>query len=273
MAVEQLIYNCNIREFKRDNNPLKTPCVLVCLSLSIFGKKNMTSQKGFLQFASGSGTKQPINTIVVIDESYSMGSCDFIPNRLSGAIDATRALIEEKRRLRPQDYVGLVGFSREANIYSYGASVSQQYEQLMAALSQFQIKSETNFTHGLNAAKMALDQLNNTINSLASIVQGNGASSSQTSQDHKYFQSHIIFLSDGWQNEGFCPLRLCQKLKNDGVLIDCIGIGGMSYMVDENKLKSMASIGRNEQARYRFINDTVSLAQQFRKLAIPQVIS
>jgi len=52
-------------------------------------------------------------------------------------------------------------------------------------------------------------------------------------------------------------------LKDAGVVIETVGIGGSPADVDEDLLKAMASLDPHGQPRYRFIGDRQALLQEF----------
>ncbi|RKY04114.1 MAG: hypothetical protein DRP56_10485, partial [Planctomycetota bacterium] len=77
----------------------------------------------------------------------------------------------------------------------------------------------------------------------------------------------IILLTDGDHNQGGNPLRIANRLKNAGVVIDCIGIGGSSGDVNETLLKQIASQNPDGSARYWFIGDQEKLIKTYETLA------
>ena len=74
-------------------------------------------------------------------------------------------------------------------------------------------------------------------------------------------------LTDGEYNKGGSPLMVASRLKNAGVIIDCIGIGGSPGDVDEENLKQIASRNANGSIRYCFIGDQQQLLQKYQSLA------
>ena len=74
-------------------------------------------------------------------------------------------------------------------------------------------------------------------------------------------------LTDGMHNGRGNPLDAAQKLKNAGVIIDCIGIAGSRNEVDEDLLRHIASFDNNGVPRYCFIDDTINLITKFQSLS------
>jgi len=77
----------------------------------------------------------------------------------------------------------------------------------------------------------------------------------------------LVLLSDGGHNEGKSPLSLASRIKNAGVVIDCIGIGGTPDDVDEDLLQKIASRNSDGSIRYCFIGDQQELIKKYENLA------
>jgi len=77
----------------------------------------------------------------------------------------------------------------------------------------------------------------------------------------------IILLTDGDYNEGGSPMKVACRLKNKGVVIDCIGIGGSPDEVELEKIKEVASCNPDGSLRYCFIGDQQSLIRKYESLA------
>jgi len=76
----------------------------------------------------------------------------------------------------------------------------------------------------------------------------------------------IILLTDGHHWDGPSPLRIARRLKNAGVVIDCIGIGA-AKSIDEEMLKKIASNKPDGSIRYCFIGDQQKLIKKYKSLA------
>lgn len=77
----------------------------------------------------------------------------------------------------------------------------------------------------------------------------------------------VILLTDGNYNYDGSPLRIAHRLKDAGVVIDCIGIGGSPEDVEDEKLKGIASRNTDGSARYCFIADQQNLIRKYEELA------
>lgn len=226
--------------------------------------------KKYLDFAAPNGATgtTPVTTIAIVDISASMDADDYKPTRLRAACEAVTALIQEKRKSRPNDRVSVVAFSESAVVAHTPTSVHNETD-LARSLRRLQSRSSTNFAAGL---KMAGDlfarerhpqQLKPTF---LSMLLGINA----TESPGKGFVPHGVFLSDGHHTGGGNgnPVTAARRLKErHGVILECIGIGGSPSDVDEKLLRKMASIGPDGQPRYRFIGDTATLVKDFRRMA------
>ena len=74
-------------------------------------------------------------------------------------------------------------------------------------------------------------------------------------------------LTDGEHNQGGSPITVASRLKNGGVIIDCIGIGGSPKDVDEKLLEEIASRNPDGSIRYCFIGDQQQLLRKYENLA------
>lgn len=81
------------------------------------------------------------------------------------------------------------------------------------------------------------------------------------------YLKRIVMLSDGAQTKGPSPIPMAERLKEMGVTIDCIGIGGRPEDVDEGALKAIASKNPDGSTRYCFIKDRESLIRKYETLA------
>jgi len=81
------------------------------------------------------------------------------------------------------------------------------------------------------------------------------------------YLARALVLTDGGHNTGPSPLPVAQRLKDRGVVIDCIGIGGSPDCVDEAGLKAIASRNPDGSIRYCFIGDKSNLIQKYEQLA------
>jgi len=208
----------------------------------------------------------------VLDRSGTMGSGDYSPTRLRGAIDATRALIDAKTRINPEDEVGIVAYSSEARVIHLPVPLATGAQRLKDSLEDLVSGGFTNITAGLQVAQAMLFggdpnkagrvgflerlsqwlYLPETHPTLPKLAGG--------------FSPRIILLTDGGHNVGAGPVPLAEALKAAGTIIDCIGIGGSPSDVDD-LIKEVASKGPDGRPRYVFIRDTQDLIRKFEQLA------
>lgn len=214
----------------------------------------------------------PVYTGCVLDMSTSMSEKDYPPTRLLAAIAAIKALVLEKKQKRPHDKVGIVGFARDGFPICPMTSV-QQDGSIIRSLSGLSTHGATDFVVGLKLFRKMLDcEAPSRPTRQGWFRKPTSGSQAISEGPVEPFVAHCVFLSDGGHSgTKRVPIRVCQELRESNVLIDCIGIGGSPDRVDEKCLKAMASVGPDGQPRYRFIGDSASLIQEFRRVASIQV--
>lgn len=218
--------------------------------------------------------------IMIIDLSASMDTQDWKPSRKAGAIEANKELIRVKAQYHPQDKVGIIGFGTKAEILHEPVCAADSAGSLCQALKNPPSMGTTNFTAALELAETCL--FGNTA-VLKKYNRGKGLSrffsellygpvqqssdcikeSSATTET----ANRIILLTDGHHWDGPSPLRIAQRLKSAGVIVDCIGIGGSPTDVDESRLKKIASCNPDGSIRYCFIGDQQDLIRKYESLA------
>lgn len=217
----------------------------------------------YLNFASGSSgsTTSGIERLVIaIDASYSMDEDDWKPTRLGAAIEATAALIERKRRIAPEDEIAIVSYDGKAQILCHAVTVQSGTPRLLRALDNVELGGCTNITAGLEASQRSLE-LTRRRAFLERLLF-------DPVVDTRDRCNRILLLTDGGHNDNRSPRSLASKLKNAGVCIDCIGIGGSPADVDEELLKDISSTQRDGVTpRYAFIGDKSELITKFEQLA------
>ena len=186
-------------------------------------------------------------TVFVLDASPSMEAKDFPPTRYKAAVMATKSYLDARLMTGCRDKVAAVVFAGYATVICKGTPIERAerdvVDRLLGAIS---VGGGTNIEAGIVAA--------------ASIVRKN----------HEGYLRRLIVLSDGF---GMID-RTGENLKAEGVVIDCIGIGGSQNEVDEELLKSLATV-ENGTPRYRFIGDgnSTELISHFRKIATDLVVA
>jgi hypothetical protein len=209
-----------------------------------------------------------------------MGTNDWKPSRKAGAIKANKELIRIKAKHHPQDRVGIIGFGTEAELLHEPVCLANEVGSLNRALKRLPDLGYTNFTAALDLAEACLfDGLAHARKNVTSKGVRNFLSwllYDQPTQSSHYIKENlsnngcvrrIIFLTDGDYNEGGSPLKTAQRLKNAGVVIDCIGIGGSPGDVKEEKLNEIASQNNDGSIRYCFIGDEKELIRKYESLA------
>ena len=214
---------------------------------------------------------RPETVMSLIDLSPSMDFKDWKPNRLAGAIKANTKLMEIKAARHPQDRMGLVGFWSKAQTLHPPVQPSRSLRSLKNALENANGGWGTNFTAALEQAEKYLFN--------GSGIPSGGLFSKmlmdifceteqfESGKTDAKFLKRIILLTDGDHNQGGNPLRAANRLKNAGVVIDCIGIGGSPGDVNETLLKQIASRNPDGSARYWFIGDQEKLIKTYETLA------
>lgn len=230
--------------------------------------------RSYLDFSNPSGfdPNQTVCTVCILDQSLSMEERDYPPTRLRAAIMAVEAMLHEKVKHRPHDKVGIVGFSSTGTRICPLIKVSDS-KKIFRLLKNIVSLGATNFVAGLKVAEEMLKEEAGFSSPMSGMLQLLfGQSKSETKGRITKFVTHVIFLSDGHHNGGGSPIRVAERLKRLGAIIDCIGVGGMPSDVDANCLKGVASVDSNGIPRYRFIGDKTSLIQEFQSMATLQVL-
>jgi len=222
--------------------------------------------------ASGTFTGEAETLILVLDVSSSMEDDDWFPSRLDGAKEASLALLEEKRRVRPDDFVGIVSFSSRACLEQAPVNVVDDYQDLQDAIDGLYPKSSTNMGAGLREAGRCFSAKDrhhgsNPRKGLLSRLTFRSVQRFVAMPRRLPKAKHIIHLSDGDHNGNIDPVRVAQRLKKNGVVISCIGIGGSPEEVNEALMKRIASKGPGGKPRYWFIGQKADLIQKFEELA------
>jgi hypothetical protein len=231
----------------------------------------------YLNFANPvSGNRQPEFLMTLIDLSPSMDDKDWKPSRKAGALKANIELIKAKVKYHPQDKLGIIGFSRHARLLHDPVCLRDSTESLLKALKNPSGGYSTNFTVALELAeeclfrrkrKLANKFFSKVLSGIFYEPEQNHVKPTNPYNNRAGDLKRIILLTDGEHNTGFCPLKVATRLKNAGVLIDCIGIGGRPKDVDEKLLKKIASRDRNGSIRYCFIGNKQSLLRKYETLA------
>ena len=227
----------------------------------------------YLDFATRIQSNAAVETLMtLIDLSPSMDSDDWKPTRKAGAITANKELIKNKLKSHPQDRMGIIGFGSNARLLHAPVCISKGVQGLQRALNDPDASGGTNFTAALALAetcflgKATRPESNFFSRMLSEIFVEPENHKCQPDRDDDSLK-RIIMLTDGEHNTGGSPLAIASNLKNTGVIIDCIGIGGSPSDVDENLLKQIASKNPDGSIRYCFIGDQQQLLRKYQSLA------
>lgn len=179
-------------------------------------------------------------TQLIIDVSPSMlDRYDDHRTKLDAAQRAMITMVCNKNMLDSTDEIGVVSFSKFANLLLPLCAIGPNKKQIIETLQTLVTDGGTDIDAGLKVADQAL-------------------------QWHRFsVVRRIILLTDG---QGGYPLQTAESLKQRGVVIDAIGVGDQPSDVDEKLLRAVASVVQGER-RYRFIKDQQTLVNHCTQLA------
>lgn len=227
----------------------------------------------YLDFANRIQSNEVSETLMtLIDLSPSMDSDDWKPTRKAGAITANKELIKIKLKSHPHDRMGIIGFGYNARLLHAPICISKGIQGLQRALINPNGSGGTNFTVALALAEnYFLGRVNQPASNfftrmLSEIFIEHENHKLPVGKDDSSLK-RIIMLTDGEHNGSISPLAIASRLKNAGVIIDCIGIGGGPKDVDEKLLKQIASRNADDSVRYCFIGDQQKLLRKYQTLA------
>lgn len=211
----------------------------------------------------------PTRTIVLLDASGSMNSCDYRPTRIAAAGRATARLIDLKAREYPADEVGLVSFSITACELMAPLSAGTHAKPLIAACQNLDTGWQTNITAGLEQAARTAGLPYRPVHPLSSVTDaflGEPPLRLPATGCELDRRVQFILLTDGAHNHDVKPLATARRLKDAGVDVAAIGIGGSPSAVDEPTLKEIASLDESGEPQYCFIDDANALIREFERL-------
>ena len=227
----------------------------------------------YLDFANRVQSNKTSETLItLIDLSPSMDQDDWKPTRKAGAITANKELIKIKFKTHPQDRMGIIGLGDNSRLLHAPVCVSKGIQGLKSALNNPYRSCGTNFTAALKLAEKCFEEKvnrpsSNFFTEMLSEIFIEPDNNKQQSNRSDSSLKRIIMLTDGEHNGSISPLAIASNLKNAGVIIDCIGIGGCPTDVDEKLLKQIASKKPDGSIRYCFIGDQQQLLRKYQSLA------
>jgi Mg-chelatase subunit ChlD len=181
--------------------------------------------------SSGRVASQPLNLVLLLDNSGSMERAD----RVSIRMECLRVLASQ---LKPQDRVSVVAFARTARLWVDGLPGNQAAE-LPQRVGNLSPEGGTNLEEAMNLAyQTALKH-----------YLANGA-------------NRVVLLTDGAANLGDVkPESLKAKVeanRKQGIALDCFGIGWDGYNDD-----LLEVLSRNGDGRYGFVNTPEAASTEF----------
>ncbi len=193
--------------------------------------------------------------ILVLDVSGSMSYVDYPPSRIEAGKLAMSAFLERRHVSRPENALSVVAFNHEA---WWAGSLDRVSDS--GAKSHFQgILGSLRPEGGTDLSKAFL-VIKSGVQEMLHKNQEAGTGSVPV---------RVLVLTDG-HSDG-TPVQCAALLKQQGVVIEIVGIGGSPREVNEGLLKQCASI-ENGLLLYRFIGDkgggTDELVNHFTGIAL-----
>jgi uncharacterized protein YegL len=186
---------------------------------------------------------RPHDTLCIQDVSGSMGWTDCAPSRLEASKKATEAYLRRRAALSPGDRIGIVTFNNYGRVALPLTEITR-LDAILLCLASLRVAGGTNIAEGLKAANSVFAQ-----------------DVALNSQFIRY--RRILLLTDG---HGGKPLSWARHLKNAGVLIEVIGVGGTTSDVDEALCRKVATTD-SHGVHYWFFRDTDALVAHYENLA------
>lgn len=203
------------------------------------------------------------DTVLVVDCSWSMTERDYRPTRLDAAKASAKQYVNSRAQVSPNDRVAVVSFSSRATRHCPLEPLGTRQKRVVKAIKRIQPDAYTAMGKGFREAERLL--LTEDDASAAGVWQWFLGDKPPVSPN---VLKRVVGLTDGDHNKGRHPLPIAERLKQAGVLIDCIGIGKDPSQVNEDLLRQLASKDElNGGVRYRFIDDAAQLQEYFRQLA------
>jgi Mg-chelatase subunit ChlD len=229
IRVEEFINALNYRD------PAPAPGARVAFNWEI-ARHPFAHQRDLLRFsiqtaALGRQAAQPLNLVVLLDNSGSMGR----PDRVAIVSQALQVLAG---KLHPQDKISVVAFARRAQLCVDGQPGQRAKEAIQQVL-RLNPEGGTDLGAGLDLAyQTALKHF------------------------HPGANNRVLLLTDGAANLGDVdPEILRQKViqhRQRGVALDCFGVGWEG--LDDDLLEVLS---RNGDGRYALLNDVEQAAAEF----------
>jgi Mg-chelatase subunit ChlD len=173
-----------------------------------------------------------------------MGWTDCVPSRLDASKKATEAYIRRRAALSAGDRIGIVTFNKYGRVVLPLTEITR-LDEILLCLASLRVAGDTDIAEGLKAAN--------------SLFAQDVALYPQVARYRR-----ILILTDG---RGGRPLSWATHLKNAGVLIEVIGVGGATSAVGEALCRKVATTDSNGVVHYWFSRDTNGLVAHYENLA------
>jgi len=204
---------------------------------------------------------KPIFTFFVIDVSGSMSSDDYPPTRVGAAGDASLAFLRESAARGGADHqAGVVTFNTRGRLALPPTDI-RRIGAFESVFDELDGDGGTDFSAGLREVRAALD-----CGGGAGLMGRLLAKVKPAAVDPSVVR-HVVFLSDGHSFAKSSAKSTAKELREAGVILETVGIGGSPEDVDERLLKAMASKDEQGEPRYRFIGDRQALLVEFKAKA------
>jgi len=175
-------------------------------------------------------------TLLVVDVSGSIGDPYLgAKSKVQAAGLAAQSHIVERRKQSSRARIGLVTFDRDARVVCPLVTLEEGQPQLIRAVRSLTTGGGTDMGAAMRCAHQQLGEQ----------------------------PGRVVLISDG---HGGNPVPYAQKIKDNGGVIDCIGIGRDTGQVDEARLRRAASVTGGE-VHYWFIRDLNLLTRTMTMLA------
>jgi Mg-chelatase subunit ChlD len=181
--------------------------------------------------------------MLLIDTSGSMSESDYDPSRLAAAKHAACRFITTRAALAPDGCIAVISFSSNPKVVAAPSVLKRRSDRVCAAVQNLESEGWTKTAKALEFALKEIERLPDTLS------------------------PRIVLLTDGHSNSQHDSVSAATHLKERGVQLDIIGIGGSPDDVNEVELRAMAS-KIDGQLRYWFITSAADLLAQFERLAL-----
>jgi hypothetical protein len=215
---------------------------------------------------------RPEVLFTMVDLSDSMLACDIKPTRMEAAINANEEIIKVKSKHYYNDKIGIIVFQQTAKLVSLPVSPSKM-GNIRHIIDDTDLVGGTDFVAPLKLAYNCFFGTNpkkeNSFfpKALSNLFFESVADGTVQPVNTYGAVKRIILLTDGDHRGDDNPVTIATRLKDAGVIVDCIGIGGNPGAVNERLLKEIASRNSDGSVRYCFIGDRETLIRKYQTLA------